>query len=117
MKLIGSKQEKEFQAKLENGRKALFDENCNPKLLNAIKNAFPKMKTAYVIEWVPEQTEEIYGVLVNTDIVAWIELNRFDSAVKPIIEETSVDDYKKKLKKIKRIELMVALNLAKNDLN
>ena len=115
MRLVGSGQEQEFREELRKSNWSLFHENDHTRLLEAIQTVFLDMKTAYVIEWVPDQEEDTYGVLINTNIVAWIVLDRVNLDNKPIIQHSSVQEYKKKLKKIKQIQLLVALDLAATD--
>lgn len=59
MKLIGSRQEKKYREELKQSHWSLFHKNANLRLLKALKNICPDMRTAYVIEWVPDQGEDI----------------------------------------------------------
>ena len=116
MKLIGSRREKEYRKELKESHFALFYSNSGLRLFNVIKSIFPEMKTAYVIGCTPDQGEDIYEVLIDTNIIAWIELDRFDFNSAPIFEKSPLIDQLKKLKKRKKIKLLVALDLAHKDI-
>lgn len=57
-------------------RKALFDGLSNPILLEALRIHFPGIQSAYILNWIPEQGEDIYFVLVKNDLIAIIEIQR-----------------------------------------
>lgn len=116
MKLIGSRQEKEYIKELKKSHYALFYNKSNLRLLNVIKSICPEVKTAYVIDWTPDQGEDIYEVLIDTNIIAWIELDKFDFNSAPIFEKAPLIDHLKKLKKRKKTKLLVALDLAYKDI-
>ncbi|MBU1282119.1 MAG: hypothetical protein KJ884_01735 [Gammaproteobacteria bacterium] len=73
------------------------------------------MKTAYILGWTPEQGEDIYRVLINTDTVCAIELEHGHD--KPAaIETIQLKEYERQLSKTGRIKLAVALDLAEKDI-
>lgn len=116
MKLKGSKTEEDFRVRLMNSHRSLFQENSNERLLNVLRNSFPKMRTAYFIGHTPEQGEDLYRILINTDTIALIELDRYNLDIKPIVGTISVRDYVKGLNKMDQIKMAVALDLAQRDL-
>lgn len=117
MKLVGSLQEKHFRAELSRSHDHLFHEEDGARLLGLLKEKFGQPKTAYVLEWIPEQGEDICTVLVNDNIIADVEIARVNPAAEPLIlRTTTVVEYSKTLKKIDQIKLTVALDLACTDL-
>ncbi|MFD2216428.1 hypothetical protein [Metabacillus endolithicus] len=115
MKLIGSKTEQNIREQLIKSYKYLLNDKSNKKLLSVIESTFPNMKSAYIIDWIPEQGEDIYTVLINTETITKIEISRVDTNVKPVIESISVTNFRKSLSKIRQIKLAVAIDLAKNN--
>ncbi len=75
------------------------------------------MKTAYILFWTPEQEEDIFSLLINSDTIASVEIDRYDDNVETIIESQKLDNtYLKGLRKIPQIKLAIALELANVDL-
>lgn len=97
---------------------ALFHDEKEIRFLNALKDNFPQMITAYILYWIPEQGEDILTCLINTDLIAEIEIDRHDLTAKPIIEFCPLDyEYIKKLRKISQITIAIAVELAKGDIS
>ncbi len=117
MKLIGSKTEQDFRKELIKSHKSLFQDEEEQRLLGILKTYFPDMKTAYVIGWTPEQSEDIYRILINTDIIAGIEMDRFNSDTEPLVEKITIHRYKQNVSKMVQIKLAVAMDLAQKFLN
>lgn len=113
MKLIGSMVEQELRTQLIGSNQSLFSSEGNQRLLNLLKTQYPKMITAYVIHWIPEQGEDLYEILINDDTVAKIELSH-DDDVAPIAESVAISQYLHRLSKVNQIKLAVALDLVKN---
>ncbi|WP_427108118.1 hypothetical protein [Lysinibacillus xylanilyticus] len=40
-----------------------------------IRSLYPELKVAYIIDWIPEQGEDIYKLLINENIILEIELD------------------------------------------
>lgn len=116
MKLIGSNIEQEFKMQLLSSRKSLFEDVEKKRLLSIIYEVNPHAKTAYVLEWIPDQEEDFYKILVNDDLILSVELNRNDSTIVPIVNQFFLKEYQKGLNKIGQIKLMVALELAEKEL-
>jgi hypothetical protein len=114
MKLKGTKTEKDFRDQLINQQKYLFE---NIRLLELLRKIYPKMRTTYILDWIPEQGEDIYTVLVNTDTVCEVELDRYDLSVESIVKSMeTVNNFKKGLRKLASIKLEVAIDLAQKDM-
>ena len=82
-----------------------------PSPLHAILRArFPMMWNAFVLEWTPEQGEDIFVVLIDDESVATVEILREGQV--SAFEVESLDEYRSKLRSKKsRIQLIVALDL------
>lgn len=117
MILIGSKTEQEFRKQLLHSHEYLFVRKSNQKVLDVLNAYFPNMKTAYIIDQVPEQGEDIYTILIDTDYIIRVEIERRNLTAEPIIQTIGLNDYKYGLSKVKQIKLAVAIDLAKRDLN
>jgi len=114
MKLIGSKTEKELREQLIKSHYSLFNDKSKLGLLNALKD-FIDIKSAYIIDWIPEQGEDIYTILINTDIIVIVELDRLNLHLEPVLNTISINEFKKGLSKIHQIKLAVAIDLAMNN--
>nr|WP_246627884.1 hypothetical protein [Paenibacillus oenotherae] len=108
--------EQELREQLIKSNQSLFKSEEKRRLLEVIRNSFSEMKTAYIVNWIPEQGEDIYKVLINDAIIAGIELDRNSDEVEPIVEFENVPQYLHGLSKQNQIKLAVALDLAKQEL-
>ena len=115
MRLVGSRTERDFRDNLIKSHKALFDGEYE-NLFMILQENFSEMKTAYFINHIPEQGEDIYTILVNNDIIATIEVSRVNHNERPIVEIHGVNDFNKGCSKIQQIKLAVAINLAMKDM-
>ncbi len=116
VKLVGSKTEQDFKQQLIKSNKLLFDDEEYKNLLKVLYEYFPNMRTAYIIHWIPEQGEDIYRLLIDDSLIAEIALDRINLEVKPLVESALISQYRQGLTKINQIKLLVALDLAKKDL-
>jgi hypothetical protein len=116
MKLIGSKTEQDIRKQLIKSNKSLFENEETNKILIAIREYFPKMNTVYIINWIPEQGEDFYKVLIDNNIIAEIELDKFNSTIKFLNNSVPISQYRIGLSKIQQIKLEVAIDLAKQDM-
>jgi len=122
MKLIGSNIEEIFRTELERGRLALLFDASLHTIYRLIVDLFPDVSSAYILNWIPEQTEDIYVVLIDDDRVATIEVSKTSEMSVHVRCIKSVKNYRQNLRKNKLIKLLVALDLAskinkKNDQN
>ncbi|UZE31255.1 hypothetical protein [Pseudomonas asplenii] len=56
----------------------IFSGAANPLLLDALKAFFPCLSFALVVNWVPEQSEDIYWILIDLNRIAVVEIPRFN---------------------------------------
>src|SRR5690242_8348633 len=104
-KLIGSKTEEDLRAQLLASHESLFRDSARNRLLTCLRRCFPLIRTAYVLNWTPEQGEDIFLILVNDSLVAVIELDRQDLDSEAIVNSMSLSDYHRGLSKNGRINL------------
>jgi hypothetical protein len=116
MKLIGSTQEQNFRKELIESHTALFQEGKNKRILDILKANFNEMKTAYIINWIPEQGEDLYTILIGFDIIAKVEISRYNHDEEPIIETIKREEYEKGLSKLSQVKLAVAMDLVEMDI-
>lgn len=116
MKLIGSKQEQDFRKELVVSNISLSQGDKENALLEVLKDTFGEFKSAYILNWTPEQGEDIYTILVDLNRIAKVEVSRINCLEAPIIETFRLKDFEKGLSKIFQIKLAVAIDLAKKDL-
>ena len=120
MKLRGSMLEDDIRQGLITSRQTLFGERPFEDerfthLLHEIKARFPKLMTAYLLHWIPDQGFDCYRVLINTEHIFYIDIDRVDWSVNDA-ETQSINDYRKGLKKHGQLDLLIALDLAANDM-
>ncbi|WP_010497513.1 hypothetical protein [Paenibacillus elgii] len=115
MKLIGSITEQYYRAQLIEFNRSLFHDHSMKRLLGIIQQAFPEMKTAYILGITPDQGEDVYTILMNNDFIVYIELDRYNLETEPMIETKPVKDYKRGLSRIGQIQLAVAMDLAERN--
>lgn len=78
---------------------ALFKDNETNRLLKILKSICSNMKTAYIINWTPEQGEDLYTILIDCTLILKIELNRVNPNDKPYFETFTLYDFKRGLSK------------------
>ncbi|WP_339221951.1 hypothetical protein [Paenibacillus sp. FSL W7-1332] len=115
MKLKGSKQEQEFRKELEGSNLVLAKDGKVELIMNVLKDTFGELKSAYILNWTPEQGEDIYTILVDTDKIAKVEISRVNQSEVPLIETYNLKDFQKQLSKVFQIKLAVAIDLAKTE--
>ncbi|WP_157025568.1 hypothetical protein [Paraburkholderia heleia] len=95
---------------LEDSASLQADDSLLGKTLRSI---FPHMSRAFVLQWIPEQAEDIYWVLVGRESIVTIEIPRTISAdASPSVKLTTVDKYReRRISKITREKLEMALSL------
>lgn len=115
MKLKGSKQEQDFIKELEGSNLVLAKDGKAEIILNLLRVTFGELKSAYILNWTPEQDVDIYTFLVDIDKIAKVEISRVNHSEVPLIETYKLKDFQKRLSKIFQIKLAVAIDLAKTE--
>jgi hypothetical protein len=108
MKLIGSLIEGQFRNDLASSNAALQGQESERLRRALLSVGFPPER-AYVLDWIPDQAEDIYRVLVSDDCVLTVELPRRGG--NPLLRRQALRDYLRKCSKIQRIKVAVALDM------
>ena len=110
MKLIGSLAEQLFRQELSRSWSGLGEQGN--RVLPILQNRLGTINSAFVLNWTPEQAEDLYTVIVNGVDVVRIEVLR-ESGELVNFETNSVKEYERSLRSRQhRIKLAVALDLA-----
>jgi len=116
MRLIGGKTEQYFRDILIKSHTTLFKTSQYSKLMQILRECFHDMETAYFIDHIPEQGEDIYTLLVNLNTIAKIEISHYSDDEIPSVEISHVNDFRVGLSRTMQVKLEVAIDLAKKDI-
>jgi hypothetical protein len=102
---------------LEESRVRLLSGNGPPALLTTLRSVFPDLSdNVYIIEWLPEQGEDIYDVLVDATTVVHVEVPRPGVVQRVVIDQMSLERYREihsSLSKLDRRRLDAILRLSR----
>lgn len=103
---------------LEHSRKELLSGRSNPQLLAALKANTPALSdNVYVLDWIPEQAEDIFTLLMDGDLIVEVELSRLALTEPPLSFKVSeLGNYlnrHRQLGKSMRRRLEVAIKLSR----
>jgi len=91
--------EAEIEHSLLWSKKMLLEGQTNRRLLDVLLSEFRNLEQAFVIDWIPEQGEDIYTIAVSEEIIATVEIPRDENTrEKPLIEITSFERYERDAK-------------------
>ena len=110
MKLINSRQEKEFEKELRKSNATIRNGTCSSRLLGALKANETDLTRLFVLNWVPEQAEDLYAIFVPPNEVLEIEVPRYTGPVKVV--RLQLSEYVKGSSKTQRRKVAVAQSLA-----
>ncbi len=111
MKLVGSLTEQYFREELSKSWDGLREQGN--ELLPILQDRLGLIDSAFVMNWTPEQGEDLYTIIVNGVDVVCLEVLR-DIGELVAFETTSVKHYERSLcSRQHRIKLAVALDLAR----
>ena len=82
------------------------------RLRGVLESQGHKTSNAVVLHWTPDQTEDIYVVLIDGAYIVGVELDRANQDATPIYERIELKDYKHRLSRINLIQLAVVQELA-----
>jgi hypothetical protein len=74
-------------------------------------------RNIYVVRWIPEQTEDLYDVLVDATTVVHVEISRAGHAAETVFETSTVAEYRQRhanLTRPERRKLDLALELSRS---
>jgi hypothetical protein len=111
MRLKGSITELEFRKVLLAGSKALFKNKEDMRLLNILIQKYGNIETAYFLEHIPDQGEDIYTLLINNEFISVVEIDH-ELNIDPVIDTFQIQKYLNGLSKINQIKFAVARDLA-----
>jgi hypothetical protein len=110
MDLIGSlSEQREREELLASNAKLRRREGA---LALALEAAGADLATSYVLEWTPDQGEDLYVVLVGPDRIVRLELVRNTGAA-VMVEQVPLGEYRPETKPV-RLRLAVALGLLRS---
>ncbi len=111
-------QQNQTKLDLLNSMASLFSDEAKIPLLMALRESFPGLNTAFVLDWIPEQGEDIYDVLVDCGNVATVEISRIndENIASPLISVLSIEEYRKqqRISKLLSQKLSCAIELMSN---
>jgi hypothetical protein len=108
MKLIGSRTEQQMREELIRSNLSLQDGSYG-RLVAALESANINVVGAYVLNWIPEQTEDIYAVLVSANNVLTAEVPRSEGEV--LLAREDLAGYEGKCSNVQRLKIAVARDL------
>lgn len=104
-----------YTRELEEGRELLLSGKYAPGLLDALRRRMQTItRNMYVIQWIPEQREDLYDVLVDVTLIARVEVRRDGTHVDTELETWPLKEYLREghLGKRERRRLAIAVRLA-----
>jgi hypothetical protein len=108
MKLIGSRAEQQMREELIRSNLSLQN-GSHGRLAEALESANVNIARAYVLNWIPEQAEDIYVVLVPEGEILTVEVPRDEGQV--LLERGQLATYEGKCSKVQRLKVAVAKGL------
>ena len=105
------------RADLLSSMASMLSGSTNPLLLAALEAAFPWLSFALIVNWIPEQAEDIYWVLIDLDRIATVEISRLSSDLADVsVEVLDLNKYKERRLSIEnRRKLEVAIDLMRDN--
>ncbi|NJP01955.1 hypothetical protein HBH25_13975 [Pseudomonas sp. hsmgli-8] len=105
------------RADLLSSMASMLSGSTNPLLLAALKAAFPWLSFALIVNWIPEQAEDIFWVLIDLDRIATVEVSRLSSDLAGVsVEVLDLNKYKERRLSIEsRRKLEVAIDLMREN--
>lgn len=106
--------EERIEKELLRSWESLFIKKENPRLLNFLLELLSGCASTYVLNWIPEQGENIYELLVSEQEVLIVEIPKADNL--PLsVRSILMGDYLNRVKsKQKKLRLSIAMRLIKN---
>lgn len=102
--------ESDFRSELIKSNEGLNDSGS--VLHQVLVNAGYSTNHAYVLHWTPDQTEDVYVVLIGGSFLLSVEIDKFNKQAKPIVDRQEIKSYLHGLSRMHQVQLAVALDLA-----
>ena len=103
------------QLRLEmlNSAEKIFDDSTNSLLLCALRKYFPWVSFALVLNWIPEQAEDIYWVLIDLEHIVVVEIPRssdkVDGAIVEVVGVSACKEERRSAEAKRRFEMAIEL--------
>lgn len=100
--------ESEFREQM---KESLLNFSANSRLISALESMGHSTSRACTLQWLPEQDEDIYLVLIDGSYLVSVELSKFEAQTPPIFERIELKDYMTGLSHMHQVQLLVAQEL------
>jgi hypothetical protein len=114
MRLTGSLTEDRLREELMHSNAALRDGRADSTLSALLRDRGVDLATAFVLDWVPEQSENIYTILDGDRRVLMIELPRGMGGAPPTVGTVPFDRFREAVSKgsrLSRLRFAIAVDL------
>jgi hypothetical protein len=111
MKLLGTRTEEEFREQLLKSSDSLLNGEY-AKVGALLMAQFPELRTVFALGHTPEQDEDLFLLLINTDTLVSVDVDR-RTGTASFRRHLDLDEYVKRLSQMKRILFAVAVDLAR----
>ena len=111
MKLRNSKTEHDLRVELKRSQLALLNAPDKARLLEVVLKSAPDSVSPFILNWIPEQGEDVYVILADQNCVLTIELDRVNVEEEAVVSKTDVRTYESGLGKHARLKLAIAKSL------
>ena len=102
----------EMEQKLLNEQCLLYTGQIDEILTQILNERFPDITNAFLLKMIPEQGEDIYYILLNSSLIAVIEISRINHDItNALIDKIAVNEYKVNLSSSSRKILDMAMKL------
>lgn len=112
--------EEQMRRELLAGREGLLAGDRWPRLSRALRERFSDYRQAFIVDWIPEQAEEICTVLIDGATIAIVEVSRLESQP-TLFQSMTLAEYRRKQQGMmsrtsrRRLEMALALTEAAVD--
>jgi hypothetical protein len=85
----------QLEREIQNSQDAFYAGNSGAAVLNAISEGFPNARRGYLLQWLPDQGEDVFWVLIDPSMVAVIEIPRANNGVggAPLCKTIGLQEY------------------------
>ena len=106
--------ENDFREELIKSHDYHFSANSTSRLKEVLGSKEIGVSNAYIIGWTPDQTDDLFLVLIDGSWILRVELERYDETVAPVIDRIEIKDYMNGLSRMNQVKLLVAQDLSKS---